>query len=138
MEFNGRHEGTEHFGVDTQRCAFLDHHLDEVFTRTDGTPWNFASVYCGTIDTHGVWSGTGTFTLTSPTGDTLSGRSTSRAQLPSTGVPYHLDIESGTGQFNGAHGDCTVDEHLASSVFGVQEHSGSFTCNLTTPVGAAR
>ena len=113
----------------------LDHHLDEVFTLNDGTPWTFASVYCGTIDANSVWSGTGTFTLTSPAGDTLVGRSTSQAKIPSTGVPYHLDIESGTGSFTGASGPCTVDEHLAPIVFGVQRHSGSFTCTLTTPAG---
>ncbi len=104
-------------------------------TRNDGTPWTFASVYCGTIDANSIWSGTGTFTLTSPAGDTLAGRSTSQAKIPSTGVPYHLDIESGTGSFTGASGPCTVDEHLAPIVFGVQRHSGRFTCTLTTPAG---
>ena len=136
MAFNGRHEGTGHFGLNTSRCPFLDHHLDEVFTLTDGTPWQFASVYCGTIDAASVWSGTGTFTLTSPDGDTLSGRSTSRAQLPTTGVPYRLDIDGGTGQFAGTSGDCTVDEHLSSDTFGITAHSGAFACTLTTPPGA--
>ena len=138
LEFNGRHEGTEHFGLDTARCPFLDHHLDEEFTLTDGTSWHFASVYCGTIDAASVWSGTGTFTLTSPDGDTLSGHSTSRAQLPTTGVPYRLDIGGGTGQFTGTSGMCSVDEHLSSDGFGIQAHSGAFACSLTIPADPGR
>ena len=138
LEFNGRHEGTEHFGLDTARCPFLDHHLDEEFTLTDGTPWHFTSVYCGTIDAAGVWSGTGNFTLTSPAGDTLSGHSTSRAQLPTTGVPYRLDIDGGTGQFTGTSGMCSVGEHLSSDGFGIQAHSGAFTCSLTIPANPGR
>ncbi len=138
VEFNGRHEGTEHFGLDTARCPFLDHHLEEEFTLTDGTPWHFASVYCGTIDAAGVWSGTGNFTLTSPAGDTLSGHSTSPAQLPTTGVPYCLDIDGGTRQFTGASGMCSVDEHLSSDGFGIQAHSGTFACTLTIPANPAR
>ncbi len=138
VEFNGRHEGTEHFGLDTARCPFLDHHLDEEFTLTDGTPWHFASVYCGTIDADSVWSGTGTFTLTGPAGERLSGHSTSRAQLPTTGVPYQLDIDHGTGQFTGASGTCSVGEHLSSDAFGIQAHSGAFACTLTVPANAGR
>lgn len=131
LRITGRHAGTEHFALNTGRCSFLDHHLDEVFTLEDGTPWNFASAYCGTIDAANVWSGAGTFTLTGPGGDGLSGRTTSRAQIPSPGVPYRLDVDSGTGAFAGATGTCTVDEHLEMMTFGVQQHSGSFTCDLS-------
>src|SRR3954471_3966242 len=89
----GTHAGTEHFALGTGRCPVLDHRLDEVFTLDDGSAWQFASAYCGTVDADGVWSGTGIFTLNAADGS-LSGRTTSRAQLPSPGVPYHLDIDA--------------------------------------------
>lgn len=126
----GTHAGTERFALGTGRCAVLDHHLDELWTLTDGTAWSFASAYCGTLDAHGVWSGTGTFTMTAPDGS-FTGRSVSTAHVPSPGVPYRLEVEGGTGAFGGVTGTCTVDEHLRTISFGVQEHRGSFACDLT-------
>jgi hypothetical protein len=126
----GQHLGIEHFQLDTGRCAFLDHQLEETFTLTDGTEWSFTSRYCGTIDDHGYWTGTGTFVLATGDGSSLSGTSTSAAQLPSTGEPYKLEVRTGLGEYAGVTGACEIDNHLRPISFGVQEQSGTFACDL--------
>ncbi len=108
----------------------MDHRLDETWTLDNGTTWHYVDLYCGTITDGNDWSGTGTFTLTAPDG-TLTGRSTSAAVIPSSGVPYHLDLDGGTGTYAGTTGTCTIDEHLHVESFGTQDHSGGFQCDLT-------
>ena len=126
----GTHAGVEHFALDTRRCSFLDHRLEETWTLADGTAWHYVDQYCGTLTDGNHWSGTGTFTLTASDG-ALSGRSTSAAIIPSVGVPYHLDVDNGTGYYAGTTGTCTVDEHLRPESFGTQDHFGTFECDLT-------
>lgn len=128
--FTGQHRGIEHFELYTNRCAFLDHHLEETFTLTHGTTWGFAAAYCGTIDAGGLWTGVGTFEITAGDSSGLSGTFTDSAQLPSAGVPYVLNVNSGSGVFAGASGSCALDNHLRMIEFGVQEQSGSFVCDL--------
>jgi hypothetical protein len=128
--FEGRHAGIEHFELHTRLCPVLDHHLRETFTLTDGTTWSFRAHYCGTIDSHNVWTGVGSFTITTANGSTLSGTFTDSAQLPSVGVPYELDIATGTGTFAGARGSCLLDNHLRTISPGVQHQSGLFVCDL--------
>jgi hypothetical protein len=110
-------------GFDTGRCSLVDHRLGETWTLADGTIWQYLNLYCGTVTDGNRWSGTGTFTLTAPDG-TLTGRSTSAASIPSSGVPYHLDVDDGTGAYAGITGTCTIDEHLHGECFGVQDHAG--------------
>jgi hypothetical protein len=128
--FEGRHSGLEHFQVHTRLCPVLDHHLQETFTLTDGTAWSFRAHYCGTIDTHGIWTGVGSFVITAANGSTLSGTFTDSAQLPSVGVPYELDIATGTGAFAGASGSCVLDNHLRTIAPEVQHQEGIFVCDL--------
>jgi hypothetical protein len=129
--FEGIHHGTEVMQLHTHRCPVLDHSLLESMTLTDGTVWRYQANYCGTIDPHGVWRGVGSFVVTTTNGSTLSGRLTSSAQLPSTGVPYELDINSGTGEFTGADGSCLLDNHLTPVAPDVQNQSGIFVCDFS-------
>lgn len=126
----GHHRGIEHFALQTERCAFLDHQLQETFTLVDGTEWSFTARYCGTIDATGFWTGEGSFELAAGESDGLTGTFSSAAQLPSTGEPYQLDVHAGTGEFAGASGTCRLENHLRTISFGVQEQSGAFTCDL--------
>jgi hypothetical protein len=126
----GRHNGIEHLQAHTRLCPVLDHRLHETFTLSDGTSWTFQSHYCGTIDAHGVWTGVGSFEITTGSGSTLSGTFTDSAQLPSLGVPYELDVNSGTGAFAGASGSCMLDNHLSTFAPGVQYQEGIFVCDL--------
>jgi hypothetical protein len=135
LRLEGSHRGTEHFAADTGRCPFLDHRLEETFTLADGRVLRFDSHYCGSVDANAFWTGTGTFTLTADDGSVLTGTSTSASQLPSTGEPYGLEVGSGTGQFAGATGACTIDNHLRPVAAGVQEHWGTFVCDLQGVAG---
>ena len=99
--FEGRHSGIEHFQGRTAQCPVLDHRLREIFTLRDGTDWSFRSHYCGTVDSHALWTGVGSFTITTANGSTFSGTFTESAQLPSVGVPYVIDVLRGTGGFAG-------------------------------------
>jgi hypothetical protein len=128
--FEGRHSGIEYFQLHTAVCPVLDHHLQETFTLTDGTAWSFRAHYCGTIDAHAVWTGVGTFTIAAANGSTFSGTFTDSAQLPSVGVPYELDITTGTGAFAGSGGSCVLDNHLRTIAPGVQHQAGIFVCDL--------
>jgi len=129
--FEGRHSGIENFQANTNLCPVLDHRLHETFTLTDGSTWDFQAHYCGTIDTHGVWTGVGSFVITTSWESTLSGTFTDSAQLPSVGVPYELDVSSGSGIFAGAKGSCTLDNHLSPIAPGEQSQEGIFVCDLS-------
>jgi hypothetical protein len=128
--FEGRHSGIEHLQVHTKLCPVLDHHLHETFTLTDGAVWNFRAHYCGTIDAHGIWTGVGSFAITTSSGSTLVGTFTDSAQLPTVGVPYELDITTGTGAFARASGSCSLDNHLRTLANGAQHQEGIFVCDL--------
>ncbi len=128
--FEGRHAGIEHFVLYSGRCAFLDHHLQETFTLDDGSKWDFDAIYCGTLDANNLWTGVGSFTLTTGPGSTLTGTFTDSAKVPSTGVPYVLDVHAGTGDLVGAHGSCALENHLRPIEFGAQEQFGTFVCDL--------
>jgi hypothetical protein len=126
----GRHRGVEHFRTSGgDGCTFLNHHLVETMTLTDGRVWQLSSHYCGIVTGNNLWSGAGTVDITTDSG-TLKGSSRNSAQIPSTGVPYQITISAGTGTYAGAHGSCTLDDHLESEVFGVQRQSGTFSCDL--------
>lgn len=127
----GIHAGTEIYQLHTRRCPVLDHSLDETMTLADGTTWSYQARYCGTIDSQGVWRGVGTFVITAGDDSSLSGRFTSSARLPTTGVPYELAVDHGTGTFAGARGSCLLDNHLVPEQPGVQHQSGTFVCDLS-------
>jgi hypothetical protein len=129
--FEGRHSGIERFQLHTKRCPVLDHRLRETFALTDGSTWNFQSHYCGTIDAHDIWTGVGTFVITTTTAS-LSGTVTDSAHLPSLGVPYELDVHSGTGEFAGASGSCILDDHLTPLAAGEQYQEGGFVCDFSS------
>jgi hypothetical protein len=86
--------------------------------------WKFHADYCGVIQGE-LWTGVGTFTLTAPGGAALTGTFTDSARLPSTGVPYELDITGGTKRLARASGSCVLENHLKVVQFGVQQQFGS-------------
>jgi hypothetical protein len=102
-----------------------------VFTHADGTTWAFHADYCGTLDGD-HWRGEGTFTFTAPHDATITGDFKSSASVTSPGVPYTLNITGGTGSFDGATGECLLDNHLRDVQFGVQEQYGTFSCAIST------
>ncbi len=129
QHLEGIHSGTEHFALFTGRCAFLDHHLDESVFFRGSLRWQFHADYCGEI--HGdLWSGAGTFTLAAPDGAALTGAFTDSARLPTSGVPYELDVTGGIGRFAGATGSCTLETHLRAVAFGVQDQWGAVVCDV--------
>lgn len=128
----GSHSGTENYQIGGGGCSELHHSLQETMTLTTGASWTYAADYCGTIDSQNVWRGVGSFVITTENGSTLSGRLTSSAQLPSTGVPYELTITGGTDQFAGAKGSCLLDNHLTPVSVGVQNQQGTFVCDFST------
>jgi hypothetical protein len=125
----GTYRGTEQFAVTTGRCPTLDHVLDSTFSLSDGSTWRYHSDYCGRLDGT-LWTGTGTFTFTTSTGDTITGSFDDSAQVPSEGEPFDLSIGGGTGAYEGASGSCHLDNHLLQHVFGTQQQSGTFTCDI--------
>jgi hypothetical protein len=128
--FQGVHSGIEHFTGKTSDCVELDHRLVESMTLTDGEVWQFQAHYCGIIGKTGLWSGAGSFSITTGRGATLTGTFRDSAQLPSSGVPYELDVARGTGTFKGARGSCVLENHLHAGAVGVQQQSGTFVCDL--------
>lgn len=113
-------------------CAVLAHQLDAVFALSSGEHWTYHADYCGTLQGL-LWSGEGTFTFSTPTGDTVTGTFTSRAWLPSKGVPYDLAITGGTGTWVGATGPCHLTNHMRMLPSGMQEQAGDFNCDVRLP-----
>ena len=129
MHVEGSYSGTESFGPTTGRCPDLDHELGATLTLTDGTVWELDSSYCGTL-AGDDWTGLGQFSLTTSSGDTLIGPLTSTATLPTDGEPFTLQINNGTGAYAGALGSCILDNHVRPLGEGLQEQSGTFTCDI--------
>ena len=129
VRVEGSFAGTETYAFTDGGCPDLDHVLDATFELSDGTLWQYHTDYCGDLDGE-MWSGNGTFTLTTPDGSTLTGtRETGPVEL-SRGAPDPLTITGGTGRYDGASGSCVLEQHLTQVQIGVQEHDGTFTCDI--------
>ncbi|HET6952169.1 MAG TPA: hypothetical protein VFI47_17440 [Acidimicrobiales bacterium] len=128
----GSYAGSERFGFTTGRCPDLDHTFDATFTLSGGATWAYHADYCGELDGD-EWRGEGTFTFTTPPGDTLTGWFTDSATLPSEGEPYDLVITGGTGAYARALGTCHLDNQLVSTGLGAQDQSGDFSCRVAVP-----
>jgi hypothetical protein len=126
----GTFEGTDRWRF-TDRCPDLDHVAELTFLLEDGGTWAYRAEFCGQRDEDDVWRGEGDFTITAADGSTLTGRLTSKSQLPSEGDPYGLVFTTGTGAFDGARGGCEIDNHQREASFGTTEQWGSFACELT-------
>ena len=107
----------------------LDHELDLRFELGEDRTWEYQSDYCGTIESS-LFTGAGTFTITVPGGATITGDFTESVELPTTGDPIELSITGGTKRFRRASGSCTLDNHLLPRESGVQEHFGTFECEI--------
>jgi len=118
----------------TPLCPDQEHRRNGVYTFSEGTVWWYHTVFCATIDANNVWLGTGTYTLTSPNGEILSGDFVNRAQLPTYGVPYPARITSGTGAYTGVAGTCSIDVYLVDGpLWHVEDPNrpGTFACDVT-------
>lgn len=127
--------GDEQWRLGQPQCPDLTHWLDAAATASDGSAWTMRQDYCGRNDGE-RWEGEGTFSLAGATA-TLSGRMTSSAPMPTTGVPYSWTVEEGTGAYAGATGECVVTIHMTDMVFGSAHHEGTITCDLTLGGAAA-
>src|SRR5262249_29981705 len=103
--------------------------LTETYKLSTGDTWTFQNLYCGTITDTNLWTGIGTFLFTAR-GGTFGGDTYSVARVPSAGGALPLTITRGTGDYAGAHGSCLLDDHIRQVTFGVQEQSGTFTCEI--------
>jgi hypothetical protein len=126
--------GDEQWRLGRPECPDLTHWLDAAATGSDGSAWTMRQDYCGHNDGQ-RWEGEGTLSLAGASG-TLSGRMTSSAPMPTTGVPYSWTVGEGTGDYVGATGECVVTVHLTDKVFGGAHHEGTITCDLTLGGGA--
>ena len=125
----GTYEGVEHYAPSSGRCPVLDHELDLRFELGEDRTWVYHSDYCGSIE-GSLFTGAGTFTITVPGGATITGDFTESVELPTTGDPIELGITGGTKRFKRASGSCTLDNHLLPRESGVQEHFGTFECDI--------
>jgi hypothetical protein len=130
---NGTYKGIGHYALFTDACRDLKQDLDLTFDLDTGPSWTLHADFCGSIDQQNVWSGEGPFTITEPGGSTLTGLLSSKAELPTSGVPYGLKVTGGTGQFAGAEGLCRLTINLHEKDFGVQPQDGTFACTVTVP-----
>jgi len=127
--FEGSQRGVERWFV-SARCHLLTHHQTQTWTQADGTIWHLVEDYCDAIDAHLLWSGAGTFVISTEDGSALSGRMAWSVQLPTVGVPYALNVTTATGRFAGARGVCALEDHLRIPEGGLTLHHGAFSCDL--------
>lgn len=123
------YDGLEQYRLNQPQCPDITHWMDADAIASDGSAWTLREDYCGG-HSGGQWSGTGTFTLAGPGGETLTGRTESTAPVGTTGVPYTFFVEGGTGRYAGAGGECTVTTTMSDQRFGSQRHEGTITCDL--------
>ena len=128
---SGRYEGTDSYVLSDGDPCDIEHDDQVTLTLDDGTTWQLDHQQCGLTLPGDRWSATGTFTITLPGGDSLTGTNSQEPiQLPTTGEPFRLDIEGGTGDLAGATGWCDLDNHLRNQSLGSQEMYGDFTCEV--------
>lgn len=132
--FIGTYAGSEEYRIYSDRCPDMEHWFDAEFQLSVGTSWTLHSDYCGTVE-DGIWSGEGDFTFTLDDGTKITGTFTSRAPLPTTGVPYSLTVTGGTGPYEGASGVCDLTIEIEEVDFGTQRQSGTFTCRIASDSG---
>jgi hypothetical protein len=101
----------------TPMCPDQEHRQDGTLSFSDGTSWQFHTVFCATIDRQNVWHGAGGGTLTGPGGAVLTATWDHSTQLPTYGVPYTMWITSGTGAYAGVSGACEVSVKLIDGPF---------------------
>jgi hypothetical protein len=133
LPLTGTYSGTEHYTLGSEECPELDHVYDATITEASGAEWAFHEDYCGRIDADDMWSGEGTFTITSPGGDELTGTFNSEAPADGDGAPYTLTVTGGSGRYEGASGECTADNHVERVSLGTQLQSGDIICTIGLP-----
>jgi hypothetical protein len=83
-----------------------------------GAVWAYHADYCGDVE-GSQWHGDGTFSLTSPGGDSLTGTlSVGSLTMGTAGSPRLVAITGGSGAWAGATGSCLIDETVQVSSFG--------------------
>ena len=120
----GTYEGTSVYDLWTEKCT-VDGIVDLEFTLESGEHWQFHNPNCGEIDSNNVFTGRGTFVLTTPDGATIVGTEYTRVPLEDNGGPISLTITGGTGPYQGATGSCTLHNRFVQPYIGKQSHSAS-------------
>ena len=147
LRVSGTYTGHEEYRFNTSGCATpgmdLSHLLESTLTPThdyDGTAdpgaWTYKSNYCSKV-TGSTWAGSGTFAIGLPGGETLWGTVHDSTAYPTSGEPYQVQIDSGTGKYEGATGVCEFTVHITDKALGSQTQSGDFKCEVTTGGGSA-
>jgi hypothetical protein len=114
----GTSHGTQEWHETDGHCPDLDHMLDEAVRMADGAVWAYHADYCGDVE-GSQWHGDGTFSLTSPGGDSLTGTiSVGSLTMGTAGSPRLVAITGGSGAWAGATGSCLIDETVQVSSFG--------------------
>jgi hypothetical protein len=117
QRLTGASRGTQEWHQTDGHCPDLDHTQDETVTMADDGVWQYHADFCG--DVEGTqWHGDGTFGLTDPGGDSLTGTiSVGRLTMGTSGSPRLITVTGGTGAWAGATGSCLVDETVQVSSF---------------------
>ena len=133
VEMSGTFAGTELFTFTADPDCEIDHSLDATLTIGDSTTWSLTATYCGSMS-EGAERVTaeGVFTLTTPGGDTLSGRLLADTELATSSGPFTLEVAEGTGAYAGATGSCTLDSRLIEDPPpDSQAREGTFSCEIS-------
>jgi hypothetical protein len=139
IHFDGDYDGISDFAIATERCAMVDTVWDATFAVSNGETWQYHNGYCGTV-VDGVFNGAGSFSITVPNGDTLTG-TTATIDVPvpppsGAGGPTYLSVTGGSGGYADASGACVLDNHVHNNFegrFGHQRQWGTFECDITVP-----
>ena len=133
VEMSGTFAGTELFTFTADPDCEIDQTLDATLAIGGGTTWSLTATYCGSMS-EGAERVTaeGVFTLTTPGGDTLSGRLVADTELATSSGPFTLEIAAGTGAYAGATGSCTLDSRLVEDPPPEsQAREGTVTCEVS-------
>ena len=141
LVISGTYTGTEQYRMDSDECRqagmSISHGLLATLTPTSSNsgdidgPLTLKSDYCSEVrgDT---WTGSGTFALGLPGGETVTGTFTNTTSYPTDGEPYQLIITGGSGEYEGVTGVCDLTVAISDEAFGSQTQSGEFTCDIAS------
>jgi hypothetical protein len=140
MRVAGTYQGTSTYRLFTENCT-VDSVVDLTFTLSTGEQWTFHNPNCGEIDADNVFTGNGTFVVTTDDGSTFIGTEHTHVPLDDNGGPIDLKVTGGTRSFAHASGQCVLQNQVTDvlqnqvtdATLGRQHHSGSFSCDI--PLG---
>jgi hypothetical protein len=130
LELHGTWAGTGRTGFGDKGCDDLSGTTRSDVAMDDGTVWRSGADVCASIIDE-MWVADGSFFLTDPAGDTLTGPYVISTPMGTTGVPYTITFTEGTGVYAGATGQCHVTIGITPPGGLLQEQAGEITCTIT-------